>query len=209
MPYLFLVRGLNPQSPGLFAVPTRIVVIVAPINAFINYLLGEHIRPRIAHFPPLTPRSVGPSPYSPRIHRCTHCHCVLIQSYRPALRAVRCLLHAAHGVVPALAAHVHEPRRPRQPWAERRRADRVGMVGLGARCARSVAVRVFPADAFYRIVLMGLRILISIDRLGPTALATQSVLLVSSSTTYQAPFALSVAAAVRCGFSDHMLRWPV
>ena len=34
-------------------------------------------------------------------------------------------------------------------------------------------------------------------RLGPTALATQSVLLVSSSTTYQAPFALSVASSVR------------
>jgi len=35
--------------------------------------------------------------------------------------------------------------------------------------------------------------------LGPTALATQSVLLVSASTTYQAPFALSVAVAVRIG----------
>ncbi|KAF8870967.1 MATE efflux family protein [Gymnopilus junonius] len=35
--------------------------------------------------------------------------------------------------------------------------------------------------------------------LGPVALATQSVLLVSASTTYQAPFALSVATAVRIG----------
>lgn len=34
-------------------------------------------------------------------------------------------------------------------------------------------------------------------RLGPVALATQSVLLVSGSTTYQAPFALSVATSVR------------
>ncbi|PPQ68446.1 hypothetical protein CVT26_006033 [Gymnopilus dilepis] len=35
--------------------------------------------------------------------------------------------------------------------------------------------------------------------LGPVALATQSVLLVSASTTFQAPFALSVATAVRIG----------
>lgn len=33
--------------------------------------------------------------------------------------------------------------------------------------------------------------------LGPTVLATQSVLLVSASTTFQAPFALSVATSVR------------
>ncbi|KAF8634844.1 hypothetical protein AX17_004092 [Amanita inopinata Kibby_2008] len=35
--------------------------------------------------------------------------------------------------------------------------------------------------------------------LGPVALATQSVLLVSASTTYQAPFALSIATSVRVG----------
>ena len=35
--------------------------------------------------------------------------------------------------------------------------------------------------------------------LGPVVLATQSILLVSASTTYQAPFALSIAAAVRIG----------
>ena len=35
--------------------------------------------------------------------------------------------------------------------------------------------------------------------LGPVVLATQSVLLVSASTTFQAPYALSIAAAVRIG----------
>jgi len=35
--------------------------------------------------------------------------------------------------------------------------------------------------------------------LGPVSLATQSVLLVSASTTFQAPYALSIAAAVRVG----------
>ena len=37
-------------------------------------------------------------------------------------------------------------------------------------------------------------------RLGPTALAAQSILLVSASTTYQAPFALGMAASVRLAF---------
>lgn len=37
------------------------------------------------------------------------------------------------------------------------------------------------------------------SQLGPIALAAQSVLLVSASTTYQAPFALSVATTVRIG----------
>ena len=36
------------------------------------------------------------------------------------------------------------------------------------------------------------------SRLGPVSLATQSVLLVSASTTFQAPFALGVATSVRC-----------
>ena len=35
--------------------------------------------------------------------------------------------------------------------------------------------------------------------LGPVVLATQSVLLVSASTTFQAPYSLSIAAAVRVG----------
>jgi len=35
--------------------------------------------------------------------------------------------------------------------------------------------------------------------LGPVVLATQSVLLVSASVTFQAPYALSIAAAVRVG----------
>lgn len=38
---------------------------------------------------------------------------------------------------------------------------------------------------------------LNLTSLGPVSLATQSVLLVSASTTYQAPFALSVAVSVR------------
>lgn len=40
---------------------------------------------------------------------------------------------------------------------------------------------------------------LTLPSLGPVALATQSVLLVSASTAYNAPFALSVSAAVRIG----------
>lgn len=40
---------------------------------------------------------------------------------------------------------------------------------------------------------------VAASQLGPISLATQSVLLVSASTTYQAPYALSVAASVRIG----------
>ena len=41
--------------------------------------------------------------------------------------------------------------------------------------------------------------LVAASQLGPIALATQSVLLVSASSTFQAPFSLSIAASVRIG----------
>ena len=44
---------------------------------------------------------------------------------------------------------------------------------------------------------MGNIFVVATSQLGPVALATQSVLLVSSSTTYQAPYAVSVATSVR------------
>ena len=44
---------------------------------------------------------------------------------------------------------------------------------------------------------MALALTVIFFRLGPMVLATQSVLLVSSSTTFQAPFALGVATSVR------------
>ena len=34
---------VNMSSEGLFAIPTRIIVIVAPINVILNYALGAHI----------------------------------------------------------------------------------------------------------------------------------------------------------------------
>ena len=42
-------------------------------------------------------------------------------------------------------------------------------------------------------------VLVAASFLGPVTLATQSVLLVSASITFQGPFAVSIAAAVRVG----------
>jgi len=72
------------------------------------------------------------------------------------------------------------------------RSNGFRMVGLGISCSCSFSVRFLPAPvAAYANNLI---------RLGPTALAAQSVLLVSASSTFQAPFALGVATSVRWGF---------
>jgi hypothetical protein len=64
------------------------------------------------------------------------------------------------------------------------------MVGLGTSCACGFFVTLFS---------ISLHVVNDIAyRLGPLELATQSVLLVSASTTFQAPFALGVATSVRC-----------
>jgi MATE family multidrug resistance protein len=61
---------------------------------------------------------------------------------------------------------------------------RLGLAGVGQ-----------TASEWWSWELVGL----AASFLGPVSLATQSVLLVSASTTFQAPFALSVAASVRIG----------
>ena len=37
---LTVLQSMISQSQGLFAVPTQIILVVAPINAILNYLLG-------------------------------------------------------------------------------------------------------------------------------------------------------------------------
>lgn len=68
------------------------------------------------------------------------------------------------------------------------RADGVRVVGMGAGCISGIFVSASVVD-YPR--------LLRLSRLGPVSLATQSILLSSASTTYQAPFALSVASSVR------------
>lgn len=62
---------------------------------------------------------------------------------------------------------------------------------------QSLQACTYPSCACFLLLLV-LRVFVF--RLGPVSLASQSVLLVSASTSYQAPFALSVAASVRYDF---------
>ncbi|KAI0674131.1 MATE efflux family protein [Trametes maxima] len=145
------------QSQGLFTVPTRIILGVAPINAVLNYLLvwgPEPIRLGFIGAPIATAVSFN-----------------LIS-----------LMSIVYGVffVPKTAWH---------PLSRRCFTSLGVLVQLGLSGVGQVA------SEWWSWELVGL----AASQLGPTALATQSVLLVSASTTYQAPFALSVASSVRIG----------
>ncbi|KAK0202739.1 MATE efflux family protein [Desarmillaria ectypa] len=140
------------QSQGLFAVPTRIIFIVAPINALLNYILVWGPEPIRLGF-------IG-APISTAI----------------SFNLVS-LLSVLYGIffVPKTAWH---------PICRRSFTSLGVLVNLGLGGVGQTASE-WWAWEFYR--------------LGPVALATQSVLLVSSSTTFQAPFSLAVAASVRIG----------
>ncbi|GBE87674.1 Uncharacterized transporter [Sparassis crispa] len=145
------------QSQGLFTVPTRIILVVAPINAILNYLLvwgPESIRLGFIGAPIATAISFN-------------------------LISIASIIYGVFFV-------------PKTAWHP-----------ISLRCFTSVGVLVQlglagvgqTASEWWSWELVGL----AASMLGPIALATQSVLLVSASTTYQAPFALSVATSVRVG----------
>ncbi|KAI6104189.1 MATE efflux family protein [Pisolithus sp. B1] len=108
------------QSQGLFAVPTRIIVVVAPLNAFLNWLF---VYPLGLSF--------------------------------PGAPIATALIWRGWGVL-----------------------LRLGVAGVGQ-----------TASEWWSWELMGC----------PVPLAAQSVLLLSASCTFQAPFALGVATSVRIG----------
>ncbi|ETW75964.1 multidrug flippase [Heterobasidion irregulare TC 32-1] len=143
------------QSQGLFAVPTRVISAIAPINALLNYLLVW-----------------GPKPIS------------LGFIGAPIATAISfnlvSLVSIAYGVwfVPRTAWHPLS----RRSFTNLGLLVQLGLAGVGQ-----------TASEWWSWELIGHR------SLGPVALATQSVLLVSASTAFQAPFALSVAASVRIG----------
>ncbi|KZT68931.1 MATE efflux family protein [Daedalea quercina L-15889] len=145
------------QSQGLFTVPTRIIMVVAPINAVLNYVLVW-----------------GPEPVR------------LGFIGAPIATAVSFNLISLASIVYGIFFV------PRTAWHP-----------LSRRCFTSLGVLVHlglagvgqTASEWWSWELVGL----AASMLGPVALATQSVLLVSGSTTYQAPFALSVATSVRVG----------
>ncbi|KAJ7698727.1 MATE efflux family protein [Mycena rosella] len=145
------------QSQGLFAVPTRIICIVAPINALLNYILvwgPEPIRLGYIGAPIATAAAFN----------------------------LVCLMNIIYAVFVA----------PRTAWQP---ISRRSFTSLGVLVNLGLAGVGQTASEWWAWELVAL----AASLLGPVSLATQSILLSSASTTYQAPFALSVATSVRIG----------
>ncbi|KZV68355.1 MATE efflux family protein [Peniophora sp. CONT] len=143
------------QSQGLFTVPTQIILVVAPLNAFLNWLLVW-----------------GPEPV-----RLGFIGAPLATAISMNLVSLASIIYGVF-YIPSTAWH---------PICRRRSLSVLVQLGLGGVGQ--------TASEWWSWELVGL----AASLIGPEALATQSVLLVSASTTYQAPFALSVAASVRIG----------
>ncbi|KAI0284705.1 MATE efflux family protein [Russula aff. rugulosa BPL654] len=145
------------QSQGLFAVPTQIILVVAPINAILNYLLVWGPEPIALGF-------IG-APLATAI------------SFN--LISISSIIYGIF-FVPTTAWHPIS----RRSFTSLGVLVRLGLGGVGQ-----------TASEWWCWELIGL----AASLLGPTALAAQSVLLVSASTSFQAPFAVGVASAVRLG----------
>ncbi|KAI9510175.1 MATE efflux family protein [Russula earlei] len=145
------------QSQGLFTVPTRIILVIAPINAILNYFLVW-----------------GPKPFA-----IGFIGAPLATAISFNLISISSIVYGIF-FVPSTAWHPFS----RRSFTSLGVLVRLGMGGVGQ-----------TASEWWSWELIGL----AASLLGPTALAAQSVLLVSASTTYQAPFALSVATSVRIG----------
>ncbi|KZP13415.1 MATE efflux family protein [Athelia psychrophila] len=149
------------QCQGLFTIPTRIILLVAPLNALLCWLL-------VWGPPPVRLGFIG-APIATAISF----NLISIAS-------------VAYGVffVPHTAWHpLHKG-----GW---RRSVR----GLGVLVQLGLSGVGQTASEWWSWELIGL----AASLLGPVTLAAQSVLLVSASSTVQAPFALSIAVSVRIG----------
>ncbi|KDQ60317.1 hypothetical protein JAAARDRAFT_56234 [Jaapia argillacea MUCL 33604] len=142
------------QSQGLFTVPTRVIIAVAPINALLNYLLVW-----------------GPEPFR------------LGFIGAPIATAISFNLIALISIIYGV---FFIPKTAWYPFSRRMFTSLGVLVQLGLAGVGQVATEWWSWELIGR-------------NLGPVTLAAQSVLLVSGSVTYQAPFALSVATSVRVG----------
>ncbi|KAG6860467.1 hypothetical protein C0995_010758 [Termitomyces sp. Mi166 len=149
-------QGL-PTFQGRFAVPTQIILIVAPINVILNYLL--------VWGPPSIRLGFIGAPIATAI----------------SFNLVS-LMSIVYGVfyVPKTAWH---------PLGRRMFTSLGVLVHLGLADVGQTASEWWAWEL----------VALAASLLGPVALATQSVLLSSASTTFQAPFALSIATSVRIG----------
>ncbi|KIO11262.1 hypothetical protein M404DRAFT_127956 [Pisolithus tinctorius Marx 270] len=144
------------QSQGLFTVPTRIILYVAPINIFLNYLLVWGPEPFCLGF-------IG-APIATSI------------SYN--FVAVASVVYGVF-FVPRTAWH---------PISVR------AFTNLGYLSKLSIGGVGQLASSWWSWELVGPSF-----SLGPTTLATQSVLITTSSAFFQAPYALGIATSVRIG----------
>ncbi|TFL01933.1 MATE efflux family protein [Pterulicium gracile] len=145
------------QSQGLFTVPTRIILVVAPLNIVLNYFLVW-----------------GPS------------WCRLGFIGAPLSTAISFNVIAVLSVIYGI--FYTSP----VAWYP---VGRRSFTNLGVLVQLGLAGVAQTSSEWWAWELVSL----AASLLGPVVLACQSVLLVSASSTFQAPFALSVATSVRIG----------
>ncbi|PPR06453.1 hypothetical protein CVT24_002614 [Panaeolus cyanescens] len=153
------LRYVSLGLPGLFDIPTRIVFVVAPINAILNYTLvwgPEPIRLGFIGAPIATAFSFN------------------LISF---LSLIYGLFYAPTTAWHPLSRRMFDP-------SGLLIVAKLGLSGVGQ-----------TASEWWAWELVAL----AASLLGSVQLACQSVLLVSASTTFQAPFALGVATSVRVG----------
>ncbi|PPQ95399.1 hypothetical protein CVT26_008245 [Gymnopilus dilepis] len=151
------LRWVSIGLPGLFMIPTRIVMVVAPINVLLNWLLVW-----------------GPEPFG------------LGFIGAPIATAISFNLISISSVLCGVFLAPHTAWHPisRRMLTGFRILVNLGLSGVGQTASEWWAWELVTLAA---------------SLLGPVALATQSVLLVSAATTNQAPLALSIASTVRIG----------
>ncbi|KAJ6556154.1 mate-domain-containing protein [Mycena capillaripes] len=152
------------QSQGLFTVPTRIIMIVAPINALLNWLLV----------------------FGPKQIRLGYIGAPIATAVSFNLVS---LLSIAYGIffLPAWN-RLHQ----KSAWHP---VCRRSFQNLGILFHLGIAGVAQTASEWWAWELVAL----AASQISPLALATQSILLVSTSTAYQGPFALGIASSVRIG----------
>lgn len=143
------------QAQGLFSIPTRIIMIIAPLNALLNYLLVW-----------------GPDPV-----RLGFIGAPIATAISFNLVSLLSIIYGIYFV-------------PKTAWYP---ISRRMFTGLGVLVQLGISGVGQVASEWWAWELVAL----AASLLGPAALATQSILLVSTSTTFQAPYALSVATSVR------------
>ncbi|KAF8528115.1 multidrug/Oligosaccharidyl-lipid/Polysaccharide flippase [Hysterangium stoloniferum] len=145
------------QAQGLFTIPTRIVIILAPVNALLNYLLvwgPKSIRFGFVGAPLATALSLN----------------------------MMSLLNVLYGVY-------YTPKTAWTPFSRR------SFTGLSVVSKLGIAGVGQTASEWWSWELVSL----AASFLGPTSLASQSILLATEATSFQAPFSLSVVTSVRVG----------